>query len=77
MNVKEMNKFTKHCDKYFEQTDCMVIHPSTDDKLHIDILLYKPSRKYPFWKLVTMGASDYKMPAIPNTISERHRSEKF
>lgn len=30
--------------------------------------LYEPNQKYPFWKLVTMGASDYKMPKIPNTI---------
>ena len=68
MKAKEMNILTNHFDKYFEQNDAMVIHPIVDDGFHVDVLLYKPNRKYPFWKLVTMGASDYKMPRIPNTI---------
>lgn len=69
MKVKEMDKLVRHFDTYFEQSDCMVVHPIVDNGFHIDILLYKPSEKYPFWKLVTMGASDYKMPKIANTIS--------
>lgn len=67
MKVREMDMLTKHMDQYFEQTDCTVIHPTVDNGFHIDVLLYKPSEKYPFWKLVTMGASDYKMPKISNT----------
>ncbi len=67
MKAREMDVFTKHMDQYFEQTDCMVLHPIVDNGFHIDVLLYKPSEKYPFWKLVTMGASDYKMPKIPNS----------
>lgn len=68
MKTKEMDKLIQHCDTYFEQEDCMVLHPIVDDGLHIDVLLYKPNEKYPFWKLVTMGASDYKMPAIQNAL---------
>ncbi|MCM1441728.1 MAG: suppressor of fused domain protein [Roseburia sp.] len=68
MKIKEMKALTKHCDKYFEQSDCKVIHPIVDHGFHVDVLLYEPNQKYPFWKLVTMGASDYKMPEVPNTI---------
>ena len=68
MKVREMDKLTKHFDTYFEQSDCMVLHPMIDNGFHVDVLLYEPTEKYPFWKLVTMGASDYKMPKIANTI---------
>lgn len=68
MKAKEMDKLIKHCDTYFEQDDCTVLHPLVDEGFHIDVLLYKPNAKYPFWKLVTMGASDYKMPKIHNTV---------
>ena len=68
MKIREMNLLTKHMDQYFEQTDCKVIHPIVDNGFHVDVLLYQPSEKYPFWKLVTMGASDYKMPKIPNSL---------
>ena len=67
MKVKEMDMLIKHMDRYFEQTGCSVLHPIVDNGFHIDVLLYKPSEKYPFWKLVTMGASDYKMPKAPNS----------
>lgn len=68
MKTKEMDKFINHCDTYFEQKDPTVLHPIVDDGLHIDVLMYAPNEKYPFWKLVTMGASDYKMPPIKNTV---------
>ncbi|MBQ6655125.1 MAG: suppressor of fused domain protein [Erysipelotrichaceae bacterium] len=62
MNVKEMDKLTEHFDRYFQQNDCEVMHPLELDP-HIDVLVYKPNEKYHFWKLATMGASDYKMKA--------------
>ena len=74
MKIKEMEKLTKHFDQYFEQNDCRVLHSTLQTELHVDILLYKPTEKYPFWKLATMGASDYKMPKIRNTIE---RSNEF
>ena len=67
MKTREMKKLTDHFDRYFEQSDCMVLHPIINTELHVDILLYKPTEKFPFWKLVTMGVSDYKMPKIRNT----------
>jgi hypothetical protein len=77
MNVKAMDKVVKHFDTYFGQDDCRVLHPTVDDGHHVDILVYKPNEKYPFWKLVTMGASDYKMPKIPNTIGPRNEYIMF
>ena len=70
MKQKEMEKLTNHFDRYFEQSDCVVLHPLVDVGYHIDVLLYKPNQKYPFWKMVTMGASDYKMPDAPNSVSQ-------
>lgn len=72
-----MDRFMKHCDLYFEQTNCTVLHPIHDSEYHIDVLLYRPTQKYNFWKLVTMGASDYKMPAIKNTIGSRNEYIMF
>ncbi len=69
MTPNQMKIFTRHMDKYFEQSDCYVLHPLIVGEVHIDVLLYKPTKKYPFWKMVTMGASDYKMPPIKNSIS--------
>lgn len=61
MKISEMNKITRHYDKYFQQTDAIVIHPNFEAKLHVDALLYQPTKTFPFWKLATMGASDYAM----------------
>lgn len=69
MNSKTMDKIIKHFDTYFEQNDSLVIHPLFDIGYHIDILKYKPNEKFPFWKLVTMGASDYEMPPTANSCS--------
>ena len=68
MKTREMDAFMRHMDRYFGQTDCTVLHPIVDNGHHVDVLLYEPSEKYPFWKLVTMGASDYKMPKAPYTL---------
>ncbi len=68
MKEKEMEKLMNHFDMYFGQNDSLVLHPIIVTKPHVDILLYKPNEKFPFWKMVTMGASDYKMPEIRNTL---------
>ncbi|MBQ7343169.1 MAG: suppressor of fused domain protein [Clostridia bacterium] len=77
MKVKEMEALTKHFDKYFEQSDSMVLHPIVDAGFHVDVLVYKPTEKYPFWKLATMGASDYKMPKIQNTVGSNNEYVMF
>lgn len=77
MKLKEMDKLTAHFDRYFEQKNEHVLHPIVDNGFHVDVLIYEPTKKYPFWKLVTMGASDYKMPKIPNTIGRRNEYIMF
>ncbi len=72
MNVAQMEKFTAHCNHYFEQTEPMVLHPTYAAAPHIDVLLYEPSEKYPFWKMMTMGASDYKMPGAKGQLGDRN-----
>lgn len=58
MNVSAIQKLTRHYDQYFGQTDSAVLHP-VEGEIHIDCVLYKPSKAYPFWKLATIGCSDY------------------
>lgn len=77
MKPREMEKFIAHCEKYFEQKTEMVLHPSNKDGLHIDILRFEPTEKYPFWKLVTMGASDYKMPKQKVSLGDRNEYMMF
>lgn len=76
MKQKEMEKLTQHFDTYFHQSDCTVLHPIATEP-HIDVLLYKPNEAYPYWKMVTMGASDYKMPAPRNTLGNRNEYIMF
>lgn len=76
MNQNEMDKLINHFDTYFHQSDCTVLHPIVMEP-HIDALLYKPNDAYPYWKLVTMGASDYKMPAPRNTLGNRNEYMMF
>lgn len=72
MTAKQMERFVRHCDKYFGQKNDRVIHPVAVDALHVDILLYDPTEKHPYWKMVTMGAGDYQMPPAKNTIARRN-----
>ena len=76
MKQKEMDKLVKHFDTYFHQDDCTVLHPIVMEP-HIDALLYKPNEAYPYWKLVTMGASDHKMPAPKNALGDRNEYIMF
>ena len=64
MRTAAMDRWAEHCGFYFKQDpkDCIVLHPRNRQKFHIDLLLWKPTEEYPFYKLCTMGASDYKLP---------------
>ncbi len=77
MKTNEMDKIIEHFNQYFEQGDPKILHQIVDGGLHVDVLLYKPNEKYPFWKLVTMGASDYKMPLTQKTISQHNEYIMF
>ena len=76
MNTKEMDKLIRHFDTYFGQSEPMVLH-NEGLQPHIDVLLYGPNEKYPFWKLCTMGASDYKMPAPVKALGNRNEYMLF
>ncbi|MCR4577611.1 MAG: suppressor of fused domain protein [Clostridiales bacterium] len=62
LTKEQMDKFTVHCDAYLGQSDSLVIHSTLNFPLHVDILLYKPTKNLPYWKMITMGASDFRMP---------------
>ena len=76
MNTKEMDKLIRHFDTYFGQSEPTVLH-SEGMNPHIDVLRYPPNEKYPFWKLCTMGASDYKMPAPKQALGNRNEYMMF
>lgn len=77
MKQKEMEKLQDHFERFFQQ-ECMVLHMLVDPtQYHIDVLLYRPTPKYPFWKLATMGASDFKMPVKNAPISDRNEYIMF
>ena len=72
MKNKEMNKLIKHFEYYFKQTCKNIYHDDVSGGIHIDILLFEPNDQYPFYKLVTMGASDYAMPKVNSTLPNRN-----
>ncbi len=77
VNSSAMNKLIAHFDKYFRQNNATVLHPALPSEMHIDVLVYPPNEVYPFWKLATMGASDYKMPDAQNALCERNEYMMF
>ena len=72
MNTHQMERFTEHCDHYFGQSEPIVLHPTFQSPVHIDVLRYEPNERYPFWKLVTMGTSDFKMPNAKGQLGDRN-----
>lgn len=53
-----------HFDKYFGQNDAKIAHTQRTKGWPVDIMVYEPNEQYPFWKLVSIGASDYRMPGF-------------
>jgi hypothetical protein len=77
MKSREMDKLTKHFDTFFHQKNEYVLHPVVMTDPHIDTLIYEPNEAYPYWKLVTMGASDYRMPAPKKALGDRNEYIMF
>lgn len=78
MIVKEMEKIMAYLDKYLEQEDCLVLNMNNDGlEMYVEVLLYAPTEKYPFWKLITLGASDYKMPRKAKSRARRNEYMLF
>ena len=71
MNQREMNKLIQHFEYYFNQCIYKVFHDN-DREFHTDVLMFEPNEKYPFYKLVTMGASDYEMPKVNSSLPNRN-----
>ena len=76
MKPKEMDKLIQHFDTYFKQSEPTVLHPIVMEP-HSDALVYKPNEAFPYWKMVTMGASDYKMSAPINSLGNRNEYMMF
>lgn len=76
MNIQQMDKLIAHCDTYFGQTEPMVLHQDGQEP-HVDVLRYPPNEKFPYWKLVTMGASDFPMPNVPGSLGRRNEYVMF
>lgn len=77
MKVSERIKLVDHYNKYFEQENSTTL-PSAQYVDHkIDVLRYPPTEKYPFWKLATLGASDYKMPRAKDLLGDRNEYVMF
>lgn len=77
MTTRQMDKLIAHFNKYFEQGDPMILHTEEQYDYHVDVLLYKPNEKYPFYKLVTMGAGDYTMPKAEHTFGRNNEYIMF
>lgn len=68
MNKKNINKLAAHFDRYFNQISEKVIYSELDTGYVIDVMVYEPTDELPFYKLVTVGASDYKCKFRANSI---------
>lgn len=79
MNKRKFFKIVNHYNKYFEQEaqDMLEFDGNIDESMPIDVIVYKPTQKYPFWKLATVGASDYKMPKHKSAIARRNEYVMF
>ena len=79
MNKIRFYKIVNHYNKYFEQEAEGMLEYCGDnnEKMPIDVIIYKPTKKYPFWKLATVGASDYKMPKHKPAIARRNEYVMF
>ena len=77
MNIKEMERIKEHFERCFEQPIEYILHSNETNVLHIDVLCFAPTELYPFWKLVTMGASDVKMPLKDKYGSNRNEYMLF
>ena len=66
MKLKHMDKLSAHLDRYLgaKEDECTVLHQVLDGGYHVDVFVYPPNEKFPFWKLVTVGTSDYKLPKM-------------
>ncbi len=62
-----MAKREKHYKKFFGTMSDNVMHSINTHEVHVDIYQFEPSRKRPFWTLITGGMSD-KRQNVPDDV---------
>jgi len=77
MKTKHIIKLMAHFDHYFGQNVAMVAPTPEGNGAKVDIMIYKPNEQYPYWKLVTIGASDYRMPGFSHGLGNRNEYIMF
>ncbi len=69
LSDKQITKIEDHYHKYFTMVGAvdseMVIHEIVSDDLHIDLVWYKPTEKFPYNIIATVGMSGYTMASAP------------
>lgn len=72
MKNKELNKLIDHLQFYFHQEIKKIYVSDEQSELNIEFLLFEPNEDYPFYKVVTAGASDYQMPESNGSLPNRN-----
>lgn len=70
--IAEFVKMIEHLSKHFGNLENILVNEHGD--YPIDIAVFGPNEKSPYWKLVTIGTSDYAM-KVPEQIVENNRIE--
>lgn len=71
---KDIFEIENHYKRFFEDVGAkdsgLVIHELVSDGMHIDIVHYLPTEKFPYHILATLGMSGYKMKGTPRNRME-------
>lgn len=77
MKEKHIKRLMEHFDRFFGQSDAVVIKTPPKPGAVVDIMVYAPNQQYPYWKLVSLGASDYRMPGFNPRLGNRNEYIMF
>ena len=72
MKKKELNNLIGHFQYCFNQECSKIYTTDNDDELKVDFLLFEPNEDFPFYKVVSAGASDYQMPQSNGLLPNRN-----
>lgn len=77
MTEQEKELFIEHMKNNLEDTYTYSLHCEQEGFLTMDVLIYEPTKDYPFWKMVTMGASDHEMKKEIESLPNRNEYMMF
>lgn len=77
MTDQEKKLFIEHINNNLEDTYTYALHCEQEGFLTMDVLIYVPTKDYPFWKLVTMGASAHEMKKEIESLPSRNEYMMF